>query len=122
MAAGLVHRNLELNPMKTKSLFGLILTAAVLAGCAGTSGKTESSAPAKPAEVLTGDALITANVKSALAADAELKDTKIGVTTTDGAVVLKGEIKTLALRRKVEGIVKGVKDVKSLNNQLIVTG
>ncbi len=110
------------------NLIAVLVTASFLAACAGTgshSGKSdakESSAAAKPAEALTGDALITANVKSALAADPELKDAKITVSTVDGAVTLKGEIKTLAMRRKAESIVKGVPNVKSLNNQTVVTG
>lgn len=114
--------------MKTNSLIAVLLASAFLAACAGTGNQASksdakpSAAAAKPAEALTGDALITANVKSALAADAELKDAKITVSTTDGAVTLKGEIKTLALRRKAEGIVKGVSNVKSLNNQTVVTG
>jgi hyperosmotically inducible periplasmic protein len=112
--------------MKT-NLIAVLLTASFLAACAGTGGQSASeakgtSASAKPAEALTGDALITSNVKSALAADPELKDAKITVSTVDGNVTLKGEIKTLALRRKAEGIVKGVQNVKSLNNQTVVTG
>lgn len=114
--------------MKTNSLMAVLLAATFLAACAGTNsqaGKSDAKASAettKPAEALTGDALITANVKSALAADPELKDAKINVSTTDGKVTLKGEIKTLALRRKAEAIVKGVPNVKSLNNQTVVTG
>jgi hyperosmotically inducible periplasmic protein len=109
--------------MKMNKLFGLICIGALLAACAAPEQKPADSAAAKPpAPVLTGDALIAANVKSALDADAELKGAKIAVTSTDGVIVLKGEIKTLVLRRKVEAIVKGVKDVKSFNNQLVVTG
>jgi hyperosmotically inducible periplasmic protein len=112
--------------MKTNKLIAVLFAAAFLAACAGTggqSGKSESkAAEAKPSEALTGDALITANVKSALAADPELASAKVTVSTTDGNVTLKGEVKTLALRRKAEGIVKGVPNVKSLNNQTVVTG
>ncbi len=114
--------------MKTNSLIAALLAATFLAACAGTgsqAGKSdakEASAAAKPAEALSGDALITANVKSALAEDPDLKDAKITVSTVEGTVTLKGEIKTLALRRKAEAIVKGVPNVKSLNNQTVVTG
>jgi osmotically-inducible protein OsmY len=112
--------------MKKNKLIAVLFASAFLVACAGTggqSGKSESKpASAKPAEALTGDALITANVKSALAADAELANAKITVSTTDGNVTLKGEVKTLALRRKAEGIVKGVPNVKALNNQTVVTG
>jgi hyperosmotically inducible periplasmic protein len=112
--------------MKTNKLIAVLFASAFLAACAGTGGQSAKSeskaAAAKPAEALTGDALITANVKSALAADSELANAKITVSTTDGNVTLKGEIKTLALRRKAEGIVKGVPNVKSLNNQTVVTG
>jgi hyperosmotically inducible periplasmic protein len=114
--------------MKAHNLIAVLLAATFLAACAGTggqSGKSEdkaSTAAAKPAEALTGDALITANVKSALAADPELANAKITVSTVDGNVTLKGEVKTLVLRRKAEGIVKGVSNVKSLNNQTVITG
>lgn len=110
------------------NLIAVLLSASILAACAGTggqTGKTEAkgtTAAAKPAEALTGDALITANVKSALAADPELKDAKFTVSTVDGNVTLQGEIKTLAMRRKAEAIVNGVPNVKSLNNQTVVTG
>lgn len=114
--------------MKTNSLFAVLLAATFLAACAGTgsqAGKSEaktSAEAAKPAEALSGDALITSNVKSALAADPDLKNAKITVSTKDGKVTLKGEVKTLALRRKAEAIVKGVPNVQSLNNQTVVTG
>jgi hyperosmotically inducible periplasmic protein len=114
--------------MKANNLIAVLFAASVLAACAGTGGQSgkgdakESAVAAKPAEALTGDALITANVKSALAADPELANAKITVSTTDGNVTLKGEIKTLALRRKAESIVKSVPNVKSLNNQTVVTG
>jgi hyperosmotically inducible periplasmic protein len=114
--------------MMKANLIAVLVTASFLAACAGTgsqagkSGAKETSAASKPAEALTGDALITSNVKSALAADPELKDAKITVSTVDGNVTLKGEIKTLAMRRKAESIVKGVANVKSLNNQTVVTG
>lgn len=111
-----------------KNLIVVLLATSFLAACAGTgsqAGKSDAkgaTTAAKPAEALTGDALITANVKSALAADPELKDAKLTVTTVDGNVTLKGEIKTLALRRKAESVIKGVPNVKSLNNQSVVTG
>lgn len=110
--------------MKIINVLAVSLTAVFLVACAGTSTQsgTQASAAQKPAPQLTGDALISANVKSAIAADPELKDAKINVGSTDGAVVLKGEIKTLAMRRKVDSIVKGVSGVKSVNNQLVVTG
>jgi osmotically-inducible protein OsmY len=110
--------------MKIKSTLVLMLAASFLAACAGTSTQSEkqSAAAEKPAQALTGDALVAANIKSALAADPELKDAKINVSSVEGNVTLKGEIKTLALRRKAEGIVKGVQNVKSVNNQLVVTG
>jgi osmotically-inducible protein OsmY len=37
-------------------------------------------------------------------------------------VVLKGEIKTLVLRKKAESIAKEVNGVRSVDNQLVITG
>jgi len=110
--------------MKKSKLILFLLPVALLAGCAGTGTQsgTQGAASQRATAEPTGDAAITEKVKAALAADPALKDFKIGVTTEQGVVQLKGEIKTLALRRQAEAIVRNISGVKSINNQLIITG
>jgi osmotically-inducible protein OsmY len=109
--------------MKTTKLLALLLSVAFVAGCAATKSDSGSGATAKRStgEVID-DAAITAKVKTALLADPEIKALKIDVDTKESVVRLKGEIKTLALRKKVESIARGVAGVKSVDNQLIISG
>lgn len=68
------------------------------------------------------DATIGTRLKAAYAADPELSALKINVDTTKGAVRLRGEVKTMALRRKAEETARKIEGVKSVDNQLIITG
>jgi hyperosmotically inducible periplasmic protein len=106
-----------------KFLLAVMTSIAVLAGCAGmTSSGGSADAQKAAAAPVMDDTAVTTDVKAALAADPELKDQKINVQTEQGAVQLKGEIKSIVLRRKVETVVKAVKGVKSVDNQLVITG
>lgn len=86
------------------------------------SSSTDAKASSTSASAATDDTAITARTKSALQADPELNGFKIDVSTAQGVVRLKGEIKSLALRRKAEALVKSQSGVKSVDNQLIITG
>jgi osmotically-inducible protein OsmY len=109
--------------MKTTKLLALLLSVAFVAGCAATKSDSGSGASAsRSTGEVVDDAVITTKVKTALLADPDIKALKIDVDTKDAVVRLKGEIKTLALRKKVEGIAKGVAGVKSVDNQLIISG
>lgn len=107
--------------MKKTTILAMLAAAALAMGCAGMNNPSTATAPQKAAGE-TSDEAIAARAKSALQADPELSGFKIDVSATQGAVRLKGEIKSLALRRKAEELVKGISGVKSVNNQLIVTG
>lgn len=107
--------------MKKTSLLIMLLSASLAAGCNTMSGKS-SDGSQKTAGQVVDDATITSKVKSALAADPDISAFKINVDTQKGVVKLKGEIKTLALRRKAESIVRDVQGVKSVDNQLVITG
>lgn len=110
--------------MKVSKLLAALLSLAFLAACAGTPGTPgpNGEPPKRSAGEVIDDAAITAKVKAALLTDADIAGLKINVDTKEGVVSLKGEIKTLALRRKAEALAKEVQGVKSVNNQLIVTG
>jgi osmotically-inducible protein OsmY len=111
-----------------RTLLVAVTSAGLLAGCAWfksmTSSGSDQPAPARPAAAAPAadDTTVTNEVKAALAADPELSGQKITVQSAQGAVQLKGEIKTIALRRKAETVAKGVKGVKTVDNQLVITG
>jgi hyperosmotically inducible periplasmic protein len=104
-----------------KNFLASMMAAAclVLVGCAGPLGGMDTQRSAGQA---IDDVTIGTKLKAALAADPELSALKINVDTTQGAVRLKGEVKTLALRRKAEDMARKIEGVKSVDNQLIVTG
>lgn len=109
--------------MKKTNLLALISVAVLSTACAGLKSGTPDPKPAqKAATGVEDDAAVTTRVKSALVANPEMSGFKIDVSTTQGVVKLKGEIKSLALRRKAEELVKSVSGVKSVDNQLIITG
>lgn len=109
--------------MQTPRLIAIIAAAFIAAGCAGMNSTANTSKTTQQgAGQAMDDSAITARAKGALQADPELSAVKIDVSTTDGMVKLKGDIKSLALRRKAEALVKAVPGVKSVDNQLIITG
>jgi hyperosmotically inducible protein len=109
--------------MKHTKLFALLLSIAFVAGCAATKSDSGSQTQSsRSTGQVVDDAAITAKIKTALLADPEVSALKINVDTSQGAVKLKGEVKSLALRKKVEQIAKGVAGVRSVDNQLIITG
>lgn len=109
--------------MQTPRLIAVIAAALIATGCAGMKNTADTSkASQQGAGQAMDDSAITARAKGALQADPELNAFKIDVSTSDGVVKLKGDIKSLALRRKAEALVKAVPGVKSIDNQMIITG
>jgi osmotically-inducible protein OsmY len=109
--------------MKHTKLFALLLSAAFVAGCAATKSESGSqTSSSRSTGQVVDDAAITAKVKAALLADPDVSALKINVDTNQGKVKLKGEVKSLAVRKKVESLAKDVAGVKSVDNQLIITG
>ena len=103
-----------------KALIIAAATALGLAGCAGMIGGP--GGPTRTAGQAIDDVTIGTKMKSALAADPELSALKINVDTTQGHVRLRGEVKSVALRRKAEDMAGKIEGVKSVDNQLLVTG
>ena len=102
-----------------KMLLAAMMTAVVtLAGCAGMGPQPTTRTTGQAID----DVTIGTKLKAALAADPELSALKINVDTTQGAVRLRGEVKSVALRRKAEDMARKTEGVKSVDNQLIVTG
>ena len=102
-----------------KKLLAAMMTAVFLVGCAGPLGGLDTQRSAGQA---VDDVTIGTKLKTALANDPDLSALKINVDTTQGAVRLKGEVKSMAHRRKAEELAKGIEGVKSVDNQLIITG
>lgn len=99
-------------------LIASMVVVAGLAGCAGAGGPGTTRTVGQAVD----DVTIGTKLKAALAADPELSALKINVDTTQGAVRLRGEVKSMALRRKAEDLARKIEGVKSVDNQLIITG
>ena len=91
----------------------LLMLIATFAACAST--RTHESAGE-----YVDDSVITTKVKSLLAADDFLKSFQISVETYQGNVQLSGFVNSQKAVDKAGGIVRSVKGVKSIKNNLIV--
>ena len=92
-----------------------------LAGCAGM-GSGNTTTGTRTAGQAVDDATIGTKLKAAYAGDPELSALKINVDTTQGAVRLRGEVKNMAEWRKAGDTARKVDGVKSVDNQLVITG
>ncbi len=84
-------------------------------GAAGQARQAASSAGSK-----ADDAQITAKVNAGLAADKDLGIAQVDVDTRDGVVTLKGTAPTATAKARAAEIARAVKEVKSVDNQLVV--
>ena len=91
----------------------LLMLIATFAACAST--RTRESAGE-----YVDDSVITTKVKSLLAADDFLKSFQISVETYQGTVQLSGFVNSQKAVDKAGEIVRSVKGVKSVKNNLIV--
>ncbi|MDO9230317.1 MAG: BON domain-containing protein [Syntrophales bacterium] len=91
----------------------LLMMIATFAACAST--RTHESAGE-----YVDDSVITTKVKSLLASDDFLKSFQISVETYQGTVQLSGFINSQKAVDKAGEIVRSVKGVKSIKNNLIV--
>jgi len=80
----------------------------------GTTGSTV------PAESVNMDSTIQAAIDKKLADDPELSTLGITASVLDSKVTLLGTVKTEALKGQIEKMVKQVKGVKSVDNQIMV--
>ena len=85
----------------------------------------ESTAAASKKETAgeyVDDSVITAKVKAAVLEESSLKSAEINVETSKGRVQLSGFVRSRADINKAVEIAKGVKGVKSVNNDMILKG
>jgi osmotically-inducible protein OsmY len=85
---------------------------------AAAATKEKAVEIAGDAKDLAGDAAVTARVKTTLGADAKLSALDINVDTKDGVVKLTGTAPDKAARNHATELVKGVKGVSKVDNQL----
>jgi hyperosmotically inducible protein len=93
-------------------------------GPSNDTSKTPSAEERAKNREAVSDATITGKVKTALAADVGLKTvTSINVDTDDnGVVTLKGKVNSADQKKRAEAVAKKVSGVKSVKNQLTVSG
>ena len=103
--------------MKKRNIFihclMLLMLIGTLAACASTSTRESTGE-------YVDDSVITTKVKSLLAADDFLKSFQISVETYKGTVQLSGFVNSQKAVDKAGEIVRSVKGVKSIKNNLIV--
>jgi len=91
----------------------LLILIATFAACASTRTRESSGE-------YVDDSVITTKVKSLLAADDFLKSFQISVESYKGTVQLSGFVNSQKAVDKAGEIVRSVKGVKSIKNNLIV--
>lgn len=90
------------------------------ANLAASSAMAGASQALGKAEEKLGDAGVTAKVKAALLAAADVKAMQIDVDTHDGAVTLNGTQETSAAVERAASVARGTDGVKSVDNRLAV--
>jgi len=104
----------------TATLIGLMTL--FVAGCNKPSEVTGTPAPATTVGTILDDSVVTANVKAALLADAEIKSFDFKVETRKGDVQLSGFVDNQAQLDRAIAITYAVAGVKSLQNNVSLKG
>jgi hyperosmotically inducible periplasmic protein len=79
---------------------------------------TSAEPPKRTAGAVIDDSMITTKSKAVILKTPDLKSLQISVTTLDGEVTLSGAVDNEAAKMKVEEVIKKVKGVKSVVNNL----
>jgi osmotically-inducible protein OsmY len=106
--------------MKKRNIIIHYLMLVMLIATFATFNACVSTATHKSTGEYVDDSVITTKVKSLLAADDFFKSFKISVETDQGVVKLSGTVNDQKAVNKAQEIVKSVKGVKSIENNLIV--
>jgi len=97
--------------LKYFSVFFMTLALLFSLGCASTSTKQGTGE-------YIDDSVITTKVKSAILGESTLKSAEINVETYKGVVQLSGFVSSQADINKAVEVARGVKGVKSVNNDM----
>lgn len=104
--------------MKISKLASLIVVGALVTPLAGYAADKPAAA-----KVWVKDSVVTTKIKAQLAASKVSSLAMVHVETdADGWVQLTGKVATQAEKDRAEAIAKAVDGVKSVDNQLTVTG
>lgn len=125
-------QSIDFSPRTSLAIAAMIVLAG-LAGCNRESsyqtgqqtGTPSTSAMGGPGETIAtkvDDAAIVTKVKTGLAADKDISALKIDVDSRDGVVTLTGSVPSSAAQDRAVQIARDVKDVKSVDSRLTVTG
>lgn len=105
--------------MKLSKLASLVVVGALVTPLASFA----DDKPASTAKVWVKDSVVTTKIKAQLAAAKISSLAKVHVETdANGWVELTGKVATQAEKDRAEAIAKAVDGVKSVDNQLTVTG
>jgi len=85
-----------------------------------TSSSTTKETPSKASG--TDDTVIQSEIDKKMSQDAALSTAAITATVADGKVTLIGTVDSAALKDRVEKMIKAIKGVKSVDNQVVVSG
>jgi len=107
--------------MSHNTLARLFAAAVVTAAACGTV-QAQQAAPATPPVAQATDTTITAKVKAALLEDKRLSALQIDVSTSEGVVVLKGNVPSADSAQQVTQVASAVPGVKSIRSELKVAG
>ena len=106
--------------MKLSQFASLVVVGALVAQLAAHAADNK---PAGPARTWVKDSVVTTKIKAQLAASKVSSLAMVHVDTdADGYVQLTGKVASPAEKDRAEAIAKAVEGVKSVDNQLTVTG
>ena len=105
-----------------KTLLIASMVALGLVGCSSFNYGDAGPGGTRTAGQAVDDATIGTRLKAALAADPELSAMKINVDTLQGNVKLKGQVKSRKEWRKAGELARSIDGVKSVDNQLVISG
>jgi osmotically-inducible protein OsmY len=102
--------------MNIKTILAASMMAAALLSATGCAvGRGQETAGA-----YVDDAAITTKIKAQMAENKFVSATSISVETLNGVVMLSGFAKSTTEKDTAEGIARGVKNVKSVRNEIAV--
>lgn len=96
-------------------------TQPIIVPPATSSSSSSSTTDTQPKPSGTDDATIQTNIDKKIQEDTTLASLGISAMVLDGKVTLTGSVNTPDLKRRVERLVKGIKGVRSVDNQLLVS-
>jgi osmotically-inducible protein OsmY len=110
-----VYRNYQVEPVKTNNRIRLATTLLAIAFCAGCSAVQTASNRNN-----NSDEAISARLRVSYAQDAYFRGDPISVTTSDGVVILSGNVGSGNERKRAEAIANVTPGVEAVENNLKV--